>query len=73
MKCRPILVDDSLRELTHHGTRDFPLSMDRQAVADPSHGNVRHWHPEIQEAELALPEYVNYMRRYAKERLHEQA
>ena len=48
MKCRPILVDDSLRELTQHGTRDFPLSMDRQAVADPSHGNVRHWHPEIQ-------------------------
>ena len=32
MKCRPILVDDSLRELTQHGTRDFPLSMDRQAV-----------------------------------------
>lgn len=48
MKCRPIFVDDSLRELTQHGTRDFPLSMDRQAVADPSHGNVRHWHPEIQ-------------------------
>ena len=48
MKCRPILVDGSLRELTQHGTRDFPLSMDRQAVSDPSHGSVRHWHPEIQ-------------------------
>ena len=33
----------------------------------------KHWHPEIQEAELALPEYVNYMRRYAGELLHEQA
>ena len=33
----------------------------------------KHWHPEIQEAELALPEYVNYMRRYAKELRHEQA
>lgn len=48
MKCRPILVDDSLRELTQHGTPDFPLSMDRQVVADPDHGGVRHWHPEIQ-------------------------
>ena len=48
MKCRPILVDDTRRELTQHGTRDFPLSMDRQEVASPSHGNVRHWHPEVQ-------------------------
>ena len=48
MKCRPILVDDSLRELTQHGTPEFPLSMDRQVVADPDHGGVRHWHPEIQ-------------------------
>lgn len=48
MKCRPILVDDSLRELTQHGTPDFPLSMDRQVVADPDHGGVRHWHPEVQ-------------------------
>ena len=48
MKCRPILVDDSLRELTQHGTPDFPLSMDRQVVADPDHGGVRHWHPELQ-------------------------
>ncbi len=48
MKCRPILVDDTLRELTQHGTPDFPLSMDRQVVADPYHGGVRHWHPEVQ-------------------------
>ena len=48
MQCRPILVDDTLRELTRHGTPEFPLSMDRQAVADPSHGGVRHWHPEVQ-------------------------
>ena len=34
LKCRPILVDGSLRELTRHGTPDFPLSMDRQVVAD---------------------------------------
>lgn len=48
MKCRPITVDESLQELTPHGTREFPVSMDRQIVADPSHGSVRHWHQEIQ-------------------------
>ena len=48
MHCRPILVDDTLRELTRHGTPDFPLSMDRQAVSHPSHGSVLHWHPEVQ-------------------------
>lgn len=48
MKCRPITVDDSLQELTQHGTSDFPMSMDRQIVADPDHGGVCHWHQEIQ-------------------------
>lgn len=48
MKCRPITVDESLQELTPHGTREFPVSMDRQVVTDPSHGSVRHWHQEIQ-------------------------
>lgn len=58
MKCRPILVDDSLRELTQHGTPDFPLSMDRQVVADPSHGSVRHWHPEAQIALVTAGEVL---------------
>ena len=48
MKCRPITVDDSLQELTQHGTRDFPVSMDRQVVSDAAHGGIRHWHEEIQ-------------------------
>lgn len=48
MKCRPITVDDSLQELTQHGTRDFPVSMDRQVVSDLNHGGIRHWHEEIQ-------------------------
>lgn len=48
MKCRPITVDDSLQELTQHGTRDFPVSMDRQVVSDEHHGGIRHWHEEIQ-------------------------
>ena len=48
MKCRPITVDDSLQELTQHGTREFPVSMDRQVVSDAHHGGVRHWHEEIQ-------------------------
>ena len=58
MKCRPILVDDTLRELTQHGTPDFPLSMDRQVVADPCHGGVRHWHPEVQIALVTQGEVV---------------
>lgn len=48
MKCRPILVDDSLQELTRHGTGEFPLSMDRQVVSGLNHGGVRHWHHEVQ-------------------------
>lgn len=48
MKCRPITVDDSLQELTQHGTRDFPVSMDRQVVSDADHGGIRHWHEEVQ-------------------------
>jgi len=58
MKCRPIQVDDALRELTQHGTREFPLSMDRQVVADPSHGSVRHWHPELQIALVTEGEVI---------------
>lgn len=58
MKCRPILVDDTRRELTQHGTPDFPLSMDRQVVADPCHGGVRHWHPEVQIALVTQGEVV---------------
>lgn len=48
MKCRPITVDDSLQELTQHGTREFPVSMDRQVVTNLNHGGIRHWHEEIQ-------------------------
>lgn len=58
LKCRPILVDDSLRELTQHGTPDFPLSMDRQVVADSGRGGVRHWHPEIQIALVTAGEVL---------------
>ena len=58
MKCRPILVDGSLRELTRHGTPDFPLSMDRQVVADLSRGGVRHWHPEVQIALVTAGEVL---------------
>lgn len=31
----------------------------------------KHWHPEIQDAEIALPEYISYMHRYAGDLLHE--
>ncbi len=48
MKQRPIIIDDHKRELTQHGTRAFPLSMDRQNVRDPGLGGVEHWHREIQ-------------------------
>ena len=48
MKARPILIDDTKKELTHHGTREFPLSMDLQQVRAPGHGGVDHWHREIQ-------------------------
>ena len=58
MKCRPITVDDSLQELTQHGTRDFPVSMDRQVVSDEHHGGIRHWHAEIQIALVTEGEVV---------------
>ena len=58
MKCRPITVDDSLQELTQHGTRDFPVSMDRQVVSDEHHGGIRHWHEEIQIALVTEGEVV---------------
>jgi AraC-like DNA-binding protein/mannose-6-phosphate isomerase-like protein (cupin superfamily) len=58
MKCRPITVDDSLQELTRHGTGDFPVSMDRQVVSDEHHGGIRHWHEEIQIALVTEGEVV---------------
>jgi AraC-like DNA-binding protein/mannose-6-phosphate isomerase-like protein (cupin superfamily) len=58
MKCRPITVDDSLQELTQHGTGDFPVSMDRQVVSDEHHGGIRHWHEEIQIALVTEGEVV---------------
>ena len=48
MKFRPIFVDNTLQELTQHGTKDFPLSMDRQIVCAEGCLHVRHWHYEIQ-------------------------
>ena len=58
VKCSPITVDDSLQELTQHGTRDFPVSMDRQVVSDADHGGIRHWHEEIQIALVTEGEVV---------------
>ena len=48
MKYRPIIVDDTLQELTPHGTEEFPISMDEQIVNDSQCGAVEHWHYEIQ-------------------------
>lgn len=45
---RPIYTDSTLRELTEHGRDEFPLSMDRQCVADERCGHVLHWHYEVQ-------------------------
>ena len=48
MKSRPIYVDNTLQELTNHGTPDFPVSMDNQKLSEPGCSGVRHWHSEIQ-------------------------
>lgn len=48
MKFRPIFVDNTLQELTEHGTEDFPMSMDKQQVSLEHCGQVMHWHYEIQ-------------------------
>lgn len=48
MKCRPIAVDNTLQELTQHGTDDFPMSMDEQRVAEEGCRRIRHWHYEVQ-------------------------
>jgi len=48
MQYRPIRVDNTLQELTQHGTPDFPFSMDEQLVSDPGCLGVRHWHVEVQ-------------------------
>ena len=48
MNYRPIVVDDSLQELTMHGNDSFLMSMDEQHVAVKQHGNVMHWHYELQ-------------------------
>jgi AraC-like DNA-binding protein len=36
------------QELTQHGTKDFPMSMDEQRVADGGCQGIRHWHYEVQ-------------------------
>lgn len=48
MKFRPIIVDETLQELTEHGTEEFPMSMDEQLVSHEQCGLVKHWHYEIQ-------------------------
>jgi len=48
MKYRPIVIDETLQELTPHGTDDFPISMDEQIVNDPQCDAIEHWHYEIQ-------------------------
>lgn len=54
MKYRPIIVDNAQQELTQHGTKDFPLSMDRQNVCAEGILGVRHWHYEIQIILMAI-------------------
>ena len=48
MKFRPITVDETLQELTEHGTEEFSMSMDEQLVSDEQCGHVMHWHYEVQ-------------------------
>lgn len=48
IKYRPILVDNTLQELTEHGDFAFPLSMDEQHVSDENVAFVPHWHYEVQ-------------------------
>lgn len=48
MKFKPILVDDSLQELTQLGTEEFPISVNTLRVQDEGCFQVRHWHYEIQ-------------------------
>lgn len=48
MKFHPILVDDSLQELTKLGTDDFPISVNLLCVQDEGCYRVQHWHEEIQ-------------------------
>mgnify|MGYP004652401417 CR=1 FL=1 len=48
MKYRPIIIDESLQELTEHGTDDFPISMDEQLVNDQQCATIEHWHYEVQ-------------------------
>ena len=48
MKFRPIIVDSELRELTEHGSAEFPVSMDEQHVSYENCREVLHWHYEIQ-------------------------
>lgn len=45
---RPIIVDETLQELTIHGTDEFPISMDEQIVNDVQCNAIDHWHYEIQ-------------------------
>ena len=48
LKCRPILVDNTLQELTEHGDNSFAMSMDEQHVNKKDCGSILHWHYEVQ-------------------------
>lgn len=48
VKSRPIIVNETMQELTEHGTPEFPVSMDRQLAASSDIAHIPHWHYEVQ-------------------------
>ena len=47
MNYKPIVVDDTLQELTQYDVDDFPISIAEQWVADEGCHRILHWHEEI--------------------------
>ncbi|MDR1801205.1 MAG: AraC family transcriptional regulator, partial [Lachnospiraceae bacterium] len=58
MKFRPIIVDNKLKELTEHGTQEFPVSMDEQIVSNENCHEVLHWHYEVQIARVTKGQVI---------------
>ena len=49
MKFVPFDVDASLREMTQHGSDDFPVAVYLRRMSDAREGNlILHWHEELQ-------------------------
>lgn len=48
MKSRSIYTDTKQQELAEHLKDDFPLSVDREHVAEKMDGSALHWHQEVQ-------------------------